>query len=159
MATLQNTFNSKSMVWFKRLIWTYFILLIFEGAIRKWVLPSLATPLLVIRDPLAVWLIILAMKHQLFKPNVYLTGIVIIAIISFFTALFLGHGNLYVALFGARIFLLHFPLIFIIGEVFDRDDVVLMGKVVLWIAIPMAVPAAAPNGTESPNNMTKKNRP
>ncbi len=27
-------------------IWAYFLLLIFEGAIRKWIFPGLATPLL-----------------------------------------------------------------------------------------------------------------
>ena len=35
-------------------IWIYFYLLIFEGALRKWFLPSLATPLLVVRDPVAL---------------------------------------------------------------------------------------------------------
>jgi hypothetical protein len=63
----------------------------------------------------------------------------IIGIVSIFTAIFFGHGNLAVALFGARIFLLHFPLIFIIGKVFERKDVVLMGKSFLWLAIPMVV--------------------
>ena len=34
----------------KRLIWVYFILLVFEGALRKWFLPGLSTPLLIVRD-------------------------------------------------------------------------------------------------------------
>jgi hypothetical protein len=120
-------------------IWIYLILLIFEGALRKWVLPGLATPLLIIRDPLAVWLIIMALKNQILKPNVYLTSIVAITIISLFTAIFIGHGNLLVALFGARVFLIHFPLIFIIGKTFERRDVIRMGEVILWISIPMAI--------------------
>ena len=33
------------------LIWTYFWLLLFEGGLRKWIVPSLANPLLIIRDP------------------------------------------------------------------------------------------------------------
>jgi hypothetical protein len=36
------------------LFWVYFWLIIFEGAIRKWLLPGLSTPLLVIRDPIAM---------------------------------------------------------------------------------------------------------
>ncbi len=36
------------------LIWTYFILLIIEGALRKWVVPQLSNPLLVVRDPVAL---------------------------------------------------------------------------------------------------------
>src|SRR3546814_1990531 len=42
----------------KQGIWVYFILLIFEGALRKWVLPGLATPLLVVRDPVALLLLL-----------------------------------------------------------------------------------------------------
>ena len=125
--------------WLKRAIWGYFFLLIFEGALRKWVLPSLATPLLIVRDPIALWLVVTAWRRGLIAPSVYLTGMVVIAIISIFTAVLLGHGSLPVALFGARILLLHFPLIFIIGRIFNREDVVAIGKVTLWIAIPMVL--------------------
>ena len=38
----------------KKLFWAYFLLLIFEGALRKWVMPQLSAPLLLIRDPLAL---------------------------------------------------------------------------------------------------------
>jgi hypothetical protein len=43
----------------KKGIWLYFLLLIFEGALRKW-LPFCLTPLLVIRDPLAIYLLFTA---------------------------------------------------------------------------------------------------
>jgi hypothetical protein len=125
--------------WLKRAVWGYFLLLIFEGALRKWVLPSLATPLLIVRDPIALWLVIVAWRRGLIASNAYLTGMVAIAIISVFTAVLLGHGSLPVALFGARILLLHFPLIFIIGRIFTREDVVRLGKLTLWIAIPMVL--------------------
>jgi len=120
-------------------IWVYFFFLIFEGSLRKWFLPGLANPLLVIRDPIAIWLIYMAWRRNLLQPNVYLSGIVIIGLISFYTAMWAGHGNLVVALYGARIFLLHFPLIFIIGRVFNRDDIFKMAKVTLYMAIPMAL--------------------
>ena len=38
----------------RRMIWLYFVLLIAEGALRKWFVPSLSVPLLVIRDPLVL---------------------------------------------------------------------------------------------------------
>jgi hypothetical protein len=50
-----------------------------------------------------------------------------------------GHGSLPVALFGARAFLIHFPLIFVIGSVFDWGDVIEIGRKTLIIAIPMAL--------------------
>ena len=121
----------------KKWIWVYFILLIFEGALRKWVLPGLATPLLIIRDPVALWIVLVSLNEDVLSFNIYLAGMVSIGIIGFFTAIFLGHGNMFVALFGARILLLHFPLIFIIGRVFNKEDVILMGKVLLYISIPM----------------------
>lgn len=120
-------------------IWAYFLLLIFEGALRKWFLPGLATPLLIIRDPIAIWIVIKCLQRGLLPSSIYLYGMIIIGIISVFTAVFLGHGNLLVALYGARILLFHFPLIFVIGKIFNRNDVIKIGKATLLITIPMTV--------------------
>lgn len=123
----------------KKGIWAYFLLLIFEGALRKWFLPGLSTPLLVIRDPIAMWLVYSAWKKNLLPASIYLYGMVLIGIIGLYLALFVGHGNLVVALFGTRILLFHFPLMFVIGKVFTREDVLKMGVMTLWISIPMAI--------------------
>ena len=45
------------MTLLKKLIWLYFLLLVFEGALRKWVAPQLSGPLLVIRAPFALMII------------------------------------------------------------------------------------------------------
>ena len=129
--------NDKALL--KRGIVVYFLLLIFEGALRKWVLPGLATPVLVIRDPIAIWLIIKAMKKGLLPSNIFISLMVVVSVTSIFTALFLGHKSLIVAAFGARILLIHFPLIFVIGRVLTPQDVVRIGKLSLWISIPMTV--------------------
>jgi hypothetical protein len=126
-------------LWLKRGVWLYFLLLIFEGGLRKWVFPGLATPLLIVRDPLAIWLIFSVWNRGLMPSSPLLTAMIWINIASIFTALFFGHGNLIVAFYGARIFLIHFPLIFVIGRIFDREDVLKMGRVLLWISIPMVV--------------------
>ena len=44
----------------RQLLWLYFWLLIFEGALRRWLLPGLATPLLLVRDPIALLAVIWA---------------------------------------------------------------------------------------------------
>src|SRR5277367_241759 len=58
---LRKSFSPRSfaepMPLLKKLIWVYFLLLIFEGALRKWILPQLSAPLLVIRDPIALLII------------------------------------------------------------------------------------------------------
>jgi hypothetical protein len=123
----------------KRGIWAYFILLIFEGALRKWFLPGLSSPLLVVRDPIALFLLLKAAKDGILPVNIYMRSSILVGIVGVFTAIFLAHGNLAVALFGARIFLLHFPLIFVIGSIFNRQDVIKMGKILVWISIPMAL--------------------
>lgn len=120
-------------------IWIYFLLLIFEGALRKWFLPFLATPLLVVRDPVAIWLVVKCWQRGLLPKSIYISGMILIGVISIFTAVFWGHGNIFVALFGVRPFLIHFPLIFVIGSIFTREDVVKIGKVTLWITIPMTI--------------------
>ncbi|MEP7250926.1 MAG: hypothetical protein ABI683_01060 [Ginsengibacter sp.] len=131
--------NSTQIKILKWGIWSYFFLLIFEGALRKWVVPSLSTPLLIIRDPIAIGLILMSIRLKQIRINSILAGVVLISIVSIFTALFFGHGSLPVAIFGARIFLIHFPLIFIIGKVFTLEDVIAMGKVFLKLSIPMTV--------------------
>jgi hypothetical protein len=123
----------------KQGIWAYFLLLIFEGAFRKWFLPSLATPLLIVRDPIALFLLVKIWQRGMLLPNIYLVGTVLIGILGIFTATLLGHGNLLVALFGARILLFHFPFMFVIGRFFNRDDVIKIGKTTLWISIPMTL--------------------
>ena len=120
-------------------IWIYYFLLIFEGALRKWVLPGLATPLLIIRDPVVIILLMIALKHRVLRLNGYLLVITLIGILSFILAIVAGHGNLYIALYGLRILLLHFPLMFVMQKIFTRDDILNMGKMTLFLAIPMAI--------------------
>ncbi|WP_396166223.1 hypothetical protein [Flavobacterium sp.] len=123
----------------KKGIWLYFFLLIFEGALRRWVIPSLASPLLLIRDVLAVYLLIIAIRNNYYPSNRIVPLVFLIGIISIFTALFFGHGNLFVALYGARILMIQFPMLFLIGHIFNKQDVIDMGKVILWLAIPMTI--------------------
>lgn len=123
----------------KKLVWAYFLLLIFEGVLRKWLLPGLATPLLIVRDPIALVIVLMCWRKGLLPVTIFLYGMVIVTIVGFFTTMIFGHGNLWISLFGARILLLHYPMIFAIGRIFTREDVVRMGKATLWISIPMAV--------------------
>jgi len=134
---MMKTKEDKSQL--KKAIWAYFLLLIFEGALRKWVLPGLATPILLIRDPLALWIIFKVWEQGKMPDSIYLKVMVILGTLGIFTALLFGHGNIAVAIYGARILLIHFPLMFAIGRAFDRDDVLQIARTIVWIAIPMAV--------------------
>lgn len=134
-----NANQQQAVVLIKKLIWTYFLLLIFEGALRKWVLPGLANPLLIIRDPFALLTAYMAYRHRLLRQDVYVILLSVLTLASFVATLGVGHGNLMVAVFGARIIWIHFLFMAVMGQILDHEDVVQMGKALLWIAVPMAV--------------------
>ncbi len=131
MLSVHTTYSVSSIL--KKGIWLYLLLLIFEGALRKWVLPGLSDPLLVIRDPIAIVLLIFAVYHKVMKWNWYLFLMVLVGMAALPLTMILGHGNLFVALFGARCFLVQFPFLFLIGTVFDKSDVEKFGRFILWI--------------------------
>jgi hypothetical protein len=131
--------NEQILAQLKTGVWIYFFLLIFEGALRKWVLPSLAGPLVIIRDPVVIWIIFTAWKNGFINRNLHVAMMVTIGLIGLYTAFFLGHKNLYVALYGARILIFHFPLIFVIANIFDKEDVLKIGRATLMISIPMTL--------------------
>lgn len=120
-------------------IWMYFLLLIMEGALRKWVLPGLADPLLLVRDPIAILLIFKAIEVRAWKPDIYVLSMWGITIVALSLTLLVGHGNLMVGVYGMRITLLHFPLIFIIGTLFNKEDVLQVGRWTIWINIFMTL--------------------
>lgn len=125
--------------WLKIGIWAYYFLLMFEGALRKWIAPGLSMPLLVVRDPLALWLVLFSWREGFLPRNGFLTSMVFVASVGMITTIFFGHGNAMVAIYGARILLFHFPMIFIFATVFTRDDLLQMGKITLLISLPMTL--------------------
>lgn len=137
--TVGASFKSKDEIYelLRKGIWAYFLLLIFEGALRKWVLPALATPLLVVRDPVAIWLLFTAWRYDELPKHKFIIITVWITVFSIFTSMLVGHHSVVVALYGARIYLFHFPLIFLIGKVFTKADILKVGKVLLYMSVPM----------------------
>jgi hypothetical protein len=122
------------------LLWGYFWLLIFEGALRKWVVPGLSDPLLLARDPICIAAIALGWPYLMHGINqICIVTLYAIAGLAMVLAMFFGHKDWFTALFGARIILLHFPLIFLFGVVFSIDDSWKFAKALLFISIPMTV--------------------
>lgn len=106
---------------------------------RKWIIPDAATLLLVVRDPVAAGILCIAYFQGVCAPNRYVIVIWTIGVVGSFTAILFGHNNILIAAYGARILLLHFPLIFVIERVFSKRDVTQMGKAMVLITIPMAI--------------------
>jgi hypothetical protein len=129
----------------RRLIWLYFWLLLLEGALRKWVLPQLSNPLLIVRDPVVLLIYVLAIKARVFPRNGWVLSLAIIAFLSMavsFIALwpYLQPSKIaLVSIFGCRTNFLHLPLIFLMPRVLRPEDVKRIGWWTLLLVVPMSL--------------------
>lgn len=135
------SFEDQHVIALRRLIWLYFWFLVLEGALRKWIVPSLSTPLLIVRDPLVILIYLQAIRCRRFPLNgpmlgcfFLLVGFVLLALVQIITGV---GGGVLVAIYGLRTNFLHLPLIFVIPQVFNYADVLKLGKWILLLAIPM----------------------
>lgn len=123
---------------YRKVIWIYVFLLIFEGALRKWLLPSLATPLLIVRDPIVIWFTYVGLSKGWLK-NDYVKTMMIVSTISFVLTLMVGHQNLAVAFFGWRIYFFHFPAMFVMAYLLTKNDLYKICLFFLYLSIPMTI--------------------
>ena len=123
----------------RTLFWAYLALLIFEGALRKWIVPQLDAPLLIVRDPIVVWMYYEAYQHRLAFDNAFFIPTVVLGVITTLLSLVFGIGNLLITFYGIHTDYLQIPLIFLIPQILNRDDVVMIGKWMLYLSLPMAV--------------------
>ena len=124
----------------RRLVWLYLILWVIEGALRKWVVPGLANPLLIIRDPVLLGIYALALQRRVFPfrhPFVVLIGA--LGALCVLVAYLVTPASWVVITYGWRSNFLHLPLIFVIPLVFDESDVRKVGRWLLLSALPMSV--------------------
>ena len=121
------------------LLWAYLWLLIFEGALRKWIVPALDAPLLLIRDPVVLWIYYEAFRNRLsFTNNAFFFPNLIIGGCTTLLSLAVGNGNLLVTYFGFHTDFLQIPLIFLMPQFLDRSDVIKIGRYLLYLMLPMA---------------------
>ena len=122
----------------KNLIWVYFLLLLFEGALRKWFLPGLSQGLLIIRDPVVIWIYFLCFNKGIFPlHNKYLQRCFQWIALAIILSILVNRAHPLTVAFGARTNLLHFPLIFIMARVLNKKDLINFGKAFLLLALPM----------------------
>jgi hypothetical protein len=125
------------------LIFVIYWLLIFEGALRKWVFPQFHQVLFYVRDPFVLWVYWLALKNRRWpRWSLLLTGGVVLSLLALLPVivqLFDNLNGLLVAGYGWRNYFYYIPLAFIIGEQFRLEDLHRLIKHSLLIAPPVAV--------------------
>lgn len=130
--------RQQQLEYYKKWIWAYILLFIFEGALRKWFFPGLSTPLLLVREPIVLYLFFKCYNSNIVGMS-EAKGLMIVGTICLFTALIFGHQNLFIGLYGWHIYFFHFPFIVIAARLLNWKDVVKIGRILLYISIPMTV--------------------
>jgi hypothetical protein len=123
----------------KKLFWAYFLLLFFEGALRKWILPQFSGPLLLIRDPIAILIIWEAYRTHKW-PRQWTATVMVLTVGLLALCLLqvvVGENRWFIALFGLRSYLLPFPVAFIMGENLDSDDLRKFATWTMWLLLPL----------------------
>ena len=137
--------EEKAKRYIRWLIWTYFWLLIIEGALRKWVLPDLSNPLLIVRDPVLLLIYLLCFRARVFPWNAWVISLVVVAAFCALTTFI----NLWaylpplriagVTAYGVHADFFHLPLIFVMASVLRFEDVKKFGWWTLVLLIPMTL--------------------
>lgn len=123
----------------RALVWVYVLMLLFEGAFRKWITPGLSSPLMIIRDPVVILIYAMAISGGVFPTNRFMVSLCGIAALAALFGLLAEQFVPQVYLFGFRTNFLHLPLIFIIARVMNEKHVVQIGRWWLILAIPMSI--------------------
>lgn len=118
----------------RKIIWLFIFFLFAEGVLRKWLFPSLSNQVMVVKDVLAVIIVLVGYLKGFIRSN-WAHMSVVLGSITFVVTILLGHQNLLVALWGCKILWFGIPMCYVLGEALtDRDvSIILKGTLVLTI--------------------------
>jgi hypothetical protein len=120
------------------LIWLYVLLLVFEGSLRKWIVPGLSDALLIVRDPVLLLIYFAAWQEGTVRWNGFMTALVALAALAILQSFVASHDNLWIILYGLRTNFLHFPLIWVMASTLNRRDVDYLSITLLGVAVAMS---------------------
>lgn len=124
-----------------RLVFVIYWLVIFEGALRKWVTPQFSSLLFFIKDPFVIAVYAIALKEQMW-PKTILMKAALYLFVAFSALMFFqvigSELNFLTGIYGLRMYFFYVPLAFIIGDQFRGKDLAGIVKQTLLLSIPMA---------------------
>lgn len=116
------------------LILSYFFFILFDGILRKWILPSLSTPIMGIKQGIAVLIVIFGILY-IKKFSIWEYSFAAIGVVVYFTSIIAGHGNHIVALYGCLPYWFGLPVCYIIGKTLLSKDIILINKIIIITSI------------------------
>lgn len=126
----------------RQLAYLYIALLLLEGALRKWLLPGLSGPLLLVRDPIALAMLYLSWRQGLWRGQTWLVlwaWLAGLMLITGLLALFIQSDQpLTILVYGLRTSLLHLPLVLLFPRIFNQADVLRIGRAIVLTSLPIA---------------------
>ncbi|MEO6788958.1 MAG: hypothetical protein ABI318_22780, partial [Chthoniobacteraceae bacterium] len=125
-------------------IWIYFWLLMLEGALRKWILPGLSNPLLLVKDPVVIISYLIALKYRRFPGGAFVNGTIVLGTLALLVSMVMSNMDLtgrhfLVAMYGFRTDFFYVPFMFLIANTLDWNDVKKFGKWMLIVSLPVAI--------------------
>jgi hypothetical protein len=132
------------------LVFVIYLLAIFEGALRKWVLPEFSQYVFFIRDPVLLLAYAIATRHALwprgssfFRLSLVMCGLgLLLGLLQAATG-GASEQRLLLGVYGWRAYFLYVPLAFLVGAQFRREDLQKLFTLTLVLAVPIAVLVAA----------------
>lgn len=119
-----------------------YLFILFEGVLRKWLLPGLSSVIYFIKDPIVIYIYGCAFRFGFFSRNLLSAYFIGLLVVFFFVvgAFLLSSPEGFVIYgYGVRNYLLYFPLIFVAGKTLRRVDVYRFARITLFAAIPICV--------------------
>jgi hypothetical protein len=136
-----------------RLVFAIYTLMLFEGILRKWILPQWGRHLYFIRDPfvLAIYILVVS-KRTRFRTGFLEMGCLfgVAGLILTIGGRILSTGEItpvFISAYGWRNYFLYLPLAFIIGRYLDLRDLRRLLAATSLISVAMAVLAVAQFGS------------
>ena len=123
-------------------IFLIYWIMIFEGAVRKWLFPQLNELIFFLRDPFVLLTYLIAFRNNIFTRDRLLTSGIVIALLFIpliFIQVMVNKINVLALIYGWRCYFLYLPFAFVIKDTMRHEDIHKLFKHALYISIPLAV--------------------
>jgi len=124
----------------KQLVFIFFLYMILEGVLRKWIFPNYSFQIYLLKDFLLIIIYILAFKYKLLWKSKFSKFLTAFAMLSTIPSLYiyeLNYNDMFLFLLGIRSYWLYMPLTLIVAHSFTYPDVISFCKKNLYFILPL----------------------